>query len=670
MKSLSLFLGLASVAFAQSANNPTAEERFARPPDELVQRESAYYRRISLPIPEGLVLEVGGLLALPDRSLLVTTRRGEIWRVEGAYENDPKPTYTLFAQGLHEILGIVAAPGGGYYVAQRPEITRIKDEDGDGRADRFDTVAVLPIYGNYHEYAFGPVLTPEGNLRVTLNVAFGAPTQSPVPWRGWIMEITPDGRMTPVAAGLRSPAGFTRSSRGDWFFTDNQGEWVGSGRVAHIEPGDFFGHPASLAWTDLAGANVPMRLADIRDFGEPMHEVAKRLPAVKPPAVWLPHTILGISNSDITEDLTSGRFGPFAGQFLIGDQGQSKILRMSLEQVKGVYQGAAYSFRSGFESGVMRFAWGVDGSLFVGGTNRGWGSVGPKDFSLERLVWTGQTPFEIKEVRAQPDGFVVSFTHPVDPTTAGDPRSYRTTRFTYLYHEAYGSRAVEQESCPVALAQVAEDGLSVRLAVAGMKEGFVHELRAAGVRRRGANGEPLVHDTAYYTLNVRPDGDRIISEQALADLCGPSAVAANTSAGASFPKRTAEPPAAWQGQVDVTLTLNTVSGLKFDQERLTVKRGSRVKLVLNNPDDMLHNWVLVRPGRGTDVGNAALNLGIDGMPRQFVPESDDVIAHTLLLEPQKSDTIYFTAPDQPGEYEYLCTFPGHATLMRGVLRVE
>ncbi len=58
------------------------------------------------------------------------------------------------------------------------------------------------------------------------------------------------------------------------------------------------------------------------------------------------------------------------------------------------------------------------------------------------------------------------------------------------------------------------------------------------------------------------------------------------------------------------------------------------------------------------------------MPRQFVPESEDVIAHTLLLEPQKSDTIYFTAPDQPGEYEYLCTFPGHATLMRGVLRVE
>ena len=51
------------------------------------------------------------------------------------------------------------------------------------------TVAKLPISGSYHEYAFGPVLAPNGNLRITLNVAFGGATQSPVPWRGWLMEI-------------------------------------------------------------------------------------------------------------------------------------------------------------------------------------------------------------------------------------------------------------------------------------------------------------------------------------------------------------------------------------------------------------------------------------------------------------------------------------------------
>src|SRR5690606_23134256 len=105
---------------------------------------------------------------------------------------------------------------------------RIADTDDDGLADLFETVCKLPISGSYHEYAFGPVLAPNGNLRVTLNVAFGGATQAPAPWRGWMVEITPDGQMTPIAAGLRSPCGFTVSSQDEWFFAENQGEWVRS----------------------------------------------------------------------------------------------------------------------------------------------------------------------------------------------------------------------------------------------------------------------------------------------------------------------------------------------------------------------------------------------------------------------------------------------------------
>ena len=72
-----------------------------------------------------------------------------------------------------------------------------------------------------------------------------------------------------------------------------------------------------------------------------MAAVAKKLPGVKSPAVWLPHTVYGISNSGVIEDLTGGKFGPFAGQLFVADQGQSKITRVALEQVKGVWQGAA-----------------------------------------------------------------------------------------------------------------------------------------------------------------------------------------------------------------------------------------------------------------------------------------------------------------------------------------
>ncbi|MEM9157803.1 MAG: auracyanin family protein, partial [Verrucomicrobiota bacterium] len=397
-------LGAAAATLAQ---NPSAEERFIEPSSGLVQREGLYYKRTPIPVPDEIILEASGIVTLLGKKLLVTTRRGEIWLIEGAYEEDPQPTFTLWANGLHTPLGIIDAPQGGYYVAQRQELTHIEDTDKDGHADSFKTISRFPLSGSYHEYAFGPVMAPNGNLRVTLNVAFGGSTQASVPWRGWMVEITPEGRMTPIAAGLRSPTGFTVTSKGAWIFADNQGEWVGSGRITHIEEGDFAGHYASLQWSQLPGSTVSLTRADVEPNGDPLYEVAKRVPGVKPPAVWLPHTIQGISTAGIKEDLTEGKFGPFAGQFFIADQGQSKIVRMSMEKVKGVWQGASYAFREGFQCGIIRLTFGEDGkTLFAGQTARGWGSVGGKEQGIERLEWTGKVPFEILEAKAQPDGFL------------------------------------------------------------------------------------------------------------------------------------------------------------------------------------------------------------------------------------------------------------------------
>lgn len=665
-----LLLATAStVCGADLVNNPSAAERFAKPSSDLVLREDHYWKRTPLPLPEGLVLETSGIVAVAGKRLLVTTRRGEVWWVDGAYDENPQPTFTLFASGLHEPLGIIAAaaPHKGFYIAQRQEVTRLEDTDGDGRADVFATVAKLPISGSYHEYAFGPVLAPNGNLRVTLNVAFGGTTQAPAPWRGWMVEITPDGQLIPIAAGLRSPAGFLVTSKGHWFASENQGEWVGSGRVTHLAPGDFAGHPAGLAWSRLPGSTVKLRLDDIVDFGEPMHEVAKRVPGVKPPAVWLPHTILGISNSGMVEDSTGGKFGPFAGQIFVADQGQSKIVRLSLEEIKGVWQGAAYPFREGFDSGILRLAYGDGGVLFAGESARGWGSVGPKQFGLERLAWTGKTPFEIHEVRAQPDGFVLTFTQPVDRATAEKPESYSVGGFTYLYHRAYGSAPVNRLACPVRKVVVAPDSLSVRLAVACLREGYVHEIKAPGLRT--ASGDALLHPVAYYTMNQIPDGARIIPpDPKEIELCiapVPLSASANTA------KHPTIVPSSWSGaDGDRTILLGTLPGLKYDTTLLTVKAGERVRLVFRNTDDMLHNWVLCAPGRGQAVGEAAMALGLDGNAKNFVPDTDDVLYHTALVLPDASDTIFITAPTTPGDYDFVCTFPGHAALMKGTLRVE
>jgi uncharacterized cupredoxin-like copper-binding protein len=115
--------------------------------------------------------------------------------------------------------------------------------------------------------------------------------------------------------------------------------------------------------------------------------------------------------------------------------------------------------------------------------------------------------------------------------------------------------------------------------------------------------------------------------------------------------------------------MRTLPGLQFDQTTLDVRAGSRVELVFDNDDDMMHNFLLVQPGAGDAVGDAALRLGLAGAEMGYVPDIDAVLFHTTLLEPGTKETIYFTAPSEPGEYEFLCSFPGHSFTMRGVLRV-
>lgn len=643
-------------------------ERFSKPNSERVAAESRAWPRVSLPLPSGVLLEASAVLPLPSKRLLVTNRRGELWFVDGAYDDPPVLRCSLYASGLNEPLGLSPCPEGGFYVVQRGELTRIVDRDGDGRADRFERVWRIPVSGNYHEFAFGPYPGPDGKVRVTLMLAYNAPAYSPVPWRGWMLEIDAKGRMTPIAAGFRAGAGAVYSSRGLWLTTENQGEWMGTSHVTQVELGDFIGHPGSLEWSALPGAPVKLRPEDIPDGDESMFDLAKRIPGIKSPTVCLPYATFGIAPTDIVEDTTNGKFGPFAGHFFVGDSGQSRILRVTIEQVRGMWQGAAYAFREGFESGVARLRFGDDGSLFVGETARGWGSVGGRPYAFERVRWSGEVPFDIREVQAKPDGFLVTFTQPVDPDTASNPANYRLASFTYQHHSSYGSAPVRRWMCPVRKAVVSPDRLSVRLGIACLREGYIHELQAAGVRSAG-QGEALLHDTSYYTLNRIPEGERIIPrEQEGIELCASPVPEATLGPTAKHPT---ELPANWsRPEGDRTILLGTLPGMRFDQIELQVKVGERIQFVFRNHDDMLHNFVLCAPGRGEAVGRAALELGLNGAASSYVPETEDVLFHTAVVLPGATDRIFFAAPERRGDFDFICSVPGHFMTMKGVLHVR
>ncbi len=654
---------LLSVFCAILAGSATSQNR--------PKTEDDYYRIVTVPIPEQVELEIGGLAVLPDGRVAAATRRGEVWMISNPYgTGNGKPEFRRFAHGLHEPLGLLYR-GNDFLTTQRGEVTRLEDTDKDGTADLYQSFARWPLSGNYHQYSYGPVRLPNGEMVVTLNVDWIGHGGSLTKWRGWMLKLDERGVLTPWATGLRSPAGFG-SYQGDIFYTENQGDWVASGRLTHLEKGDFAGNPAGLRWSSDPASPVKIRPEDITSTGEPMYNVAKNLPGLKLPAVWFPHTIMGISLSDLKEDISKGTFGPFAGQLFVGDQGHSNIMRADLEKVNGKWQGACFPFRKGFASGVLRLEWGIDGSLFVGQTSRGWSATGTAPFALERLVWTGETPFEMKHLHARPDGFEVTFTLPVDPESAKKADAWQASSFTYKYHKTYGSPVINNEALPIKGVIVSEDSMRVRLILdeTRMKAGYIHEIKADGVL--SATGLNVLHPVGYYTLNEIPDGERAdgtgvtVFSESEPQHVHLVADAANTDI---MPKRITVQPSGWGKGPDRRITIGTRPGLQFDMSEIRVKAGSKIQLTFNNNDDMLHNFVITEPGGANSVGEAALALGLKGSEQSYIPAVKEVLFHTNILQPETSETIYFVAPVKPGTYQYVCTFPGHHALMQGKLVV-
>ena len=486
--------------------------------------EQDFYEIKTLPIPQDLYLEVGGLATMPDGRLAVSTRRGEIWIVENPYQKDSHQTnYRRFASGLHEILGL-AYKDGVFYCSQRGELTKITDTNRDGVADLYEPIYQFELSGNYHEYTYGPVFDKNGDMLVTLNLAWiGFGEGKFAKWRGWLVKIKPDGTLEPQSAGLRSPAGYSINDEGDIFYGENQGDWVGSGRITHLAKGDFAGNPGGIKWAKEPNSPFKLTLEEIPDNSQPMFEAAKKVKNLKLPAVWFPHAIMGISTSDIIQDTTKGKFSPFPGQYFVADQGQSKVMRVFMEKVNGVYQGFCINYREGFQSGILRERFGLDGSMFVGMTSRGWGSTGKDNFGLQRLVWNGLTPFEINKIHAKSDGFEISFTQPVDVKSVKNAASYALRSYIYQYHHQYGSPIINVNELKIKGISVSPDKKTVRISMDGIRQFYIHEFILKGVLNE--EGEPLLHETAYYTLNQIPAGDKMAMNESSAPIVEKAVVA-------------------------------------------------------------------------------------------------------------------------------------------------
>jgi sugar lactone lactonase YvrE len=375
-----------------------------------------YYDLENVRLPETLLktnsgaIQVDGLDFFPDGRLAACFVDGQVYTM-----SPQSGEWTLFAEGLHTPLGIAILNNYEMVVCQRPEVTILKDTNRDGVADEYEVLTdAFGISGNYHEFNFGPVRDKDGNFFVALGTASsGAGVRyekrgefnplsymdrmySCVPYRGWVLKITRDGRTLPWASGLRTPNGLGFDLEGNLFVTDNQGDWVGTSKMHHIEKGKFYGHAASLIWQE--GWE-----------GRPLNRGVEELDKLRTPsAILFPHGLMANSPSQPLVDSTNGQFGPFEGQILVGEMNKGRIMRVAMEKVEGTLQGMCIPFfdGAGLHRGNNRLVFGPDNALWVGHSNHGWAG----DKGLQKLTWKGTYPPEIHSIKIQPHGFLLNFT--------------------------------------------------------------------------------------------------------------------------------------------------------------------------------------------------------------------------------------------------------------------
>ena len=466
---------------------------------DTAEEEAKYYRIVEIPMPTGTAIEAGCFEVMPDNRLAIGTRRGDIFLVDGAFDKNPKPVFRRFAHGLDEVMGM-AYRDDAFIVTQQTEVTRITDEDADGRADHFRTLSDVWGFRNYHEFAFGSKPDKDGNVWVAL--CLSKSYHSDVPFRGWCLKVTPDGKTLPVCSGIRSPCGIGPNEHGVMFYAESQGPWNGSCSLKVLQQGGFMGHPVSFNWYDLDLAKDMGEKPVVPNTRSRLMEERKRVKELVPYAVVFPYIRMGRSISGFMVDRTGGKFGPFENQLFVTDFSLSVVMRATTEKVNGVWQGACYPFREGLATGLLACQFTPRGDLIVGGTNRGWPVRGPREFAIQRLDWTGIVPFEIKTINARSDGFLLTFTKPVERAIAANPDTYSLSTFTHVYQQGYGSPEVDQTKPKVVNAIVSKDGLQVRIKVEGLVQGHVHEFDLQPMRE--SDGGKLVHENAYYTLNEIP----------------------------------------------------------------------------------------------------------------------------------------------------------------------
>jgi azurin len=577
--------------------------------------------------PWNALLFFGGHDFLADGTAMACTMQGDVWRVEGLNEGLEHVSWRRFASGLNQALGLVVADDR-VFVLGRDQVTELKDLNGDGEADFYRCVNnTYKTSAAGHDFICGLERDEAGDF-YTASGPEG------------LLRIPGDGKPArTIATGFRNPDGLGLTRSGMMTVPNSEGEWVPTSMICEVRPGDHFGYPGP------------------KDDQPP-----------RTPMVYLPRGLDNSSGGQV--EVTSGRWGPLEGKLVHFSFGAGTAFLVIRDEVDGTPQGAVVPFPGDFLSGVHRGRFSPrDGQLYVSGM-AGWGTYTALDGCFQRVRYTGdpvQLPVSFHAAR---NGVLVGFSRPVDPAVALRPENAFAQTWNYRYSKSYGSLEYSTRHPGVAghdplairSAHVLPDGKTLFLEIPDLQP-----VNTLHLRLEVDGGHP---QELYATVNkLGPP---------FADFEGykpePKTIAAHPILSDMALLKIKKVPNPWVAALPDARLVGIAAGknLTFTVPSFKVKVGETIKLRFENPDVVPHNWVLARPGSLARVGDLVNKIIAepDAAARSYIPRTDDVLVYVDIVDPGSDARIFFKAPDAPGRYPYLCTFPGHWMVMNGVMIVE
>jgi len=571
-----------------------------------------------------------------DGSAYVCTMQGDVWRVTGYEHPSRRATWKRFATGLQHALGMVIDDEG-IFVLGRNQITRLHDANGDGEADFYECFSnAYETSSAGHDFICGLERDYEGNFYTASG-------------NQGVVRVSPDGRSAEVVAtGFRNPDGINVTPEDLITVPCSEGDWTPSSMICAFR---IDGGSSESARTPFFGYRGPKTEGQIPDL----------------PMVYLPR---GLDNSSGGQTyVASDRWGPLEGQMLHFSFGTGSHFLLLRDEVEGQLQGAVVPLPGEFRSGAHRGRFSPhDGQLYVSGM-AGWGSYTPDDGCFQRIRYTGRAVQVPIGFHVHQNGVLLRFSSPLEEEVAANPRSHFAQCWNYRYGPGYGSPelssrhpfTVGHDPLAISAAHLLSDGVSLFLEMPELQPVNQLHLRVRPDAEHPVDLFATVHrlDAPFEDFpGYRPVAKTIAPHPILADL-------------ALATKRVKNP---WTSRLVPArkILIECGGNLSFATRSVHVTAGEPISFTLVNPDVVPHNWALVKPGALERVGQMANRLVVDpnAYARHYIPESSDVLVHTDIVLPRETFTIYFRAPDEPGRYPYLCTFPGHWMVMNGEMIVE